>query len=112
MPVTARSKAKTAPNQLDLFSFTAQRFPAYEAADPIQPNGRDALAGVPAENGCGTGTEGVPRDMLLEAEEKTAIETDDLRRHFLQQGLTAQQAHVRAWEIVRERYIFLPPETQ
>ena len=51
------------------------------------------------------------RDMLLEAEEKTAIETDDLRRHFQQQGLTAQQAHDRAWEIVRERYIFLPPES-
>jgi hypothetical protein len=51
-------------------------------------------------------------EMLLEAEEKTAIEMDDLRRHFQQQGLTAQQAHDRAWEMVRERYIFLPPESQ
>jgi hypothetical protein len=49
-------------------------------------------------------------DMLLEAEEQTEKELDSLRRHFLQQGLTAQQAHDRAWEIVRERYLFLPPE--
>ena len=49
--------------------------------------------------------------MLLEAEEKTERETDQLRRQLLQQGLTAQQAHDQAWEIVRERYIFLPPES-
>ncbi|MBI5385639.1 MAG: hypothetical protein HZA90_13255 [Verrucomicrobia bacterium] len=48
--------------------------------------------------------------MLLEAEEKTESEVDSLRRHLIQQGLTAQQAHYRAWEIVRERYLFLPPE--
>ena len=48
--------------------------------------------------------------MLQDVEEKTASEVDDLRRHFQQQGLTAQQAQDRAWEIVRERYIFLPPE--
>jgi len=50
-------------------------------------------------------------EMLREAEERTAREVDDLRRHFQEQGLTAQQAQDRAWEIVRERYIFLPPET-
>ena len=50
------------------------------------------------------------RPMLLEAEEKTESELDSLRRHLLQEGLTAQQAHSRAWEIVRERYLFLPPE--
>lgn len=48
--------------------------------------------------------------MLLEAEEKTEAELDSLRRHFIQQGLTPRQAHDRAWEIVRERYIYLPPE--
>jgi hypothetical protein len=51
------------------------------------------------------------RELLLETEEKTVAEMDDLRRHFMQQGLTPQQAQNRAWEIVRERYIFLPPET-
>ena len=49
--------------------------------------------------------------MLREAEEQTERELDSLRRHFIQQGLTPQQAHDRAWEIVRERYIFLPPES-
>ena len=50
------------------------------------------------------------RLMLLEAEEKTERELDSLRRHLIQQGLTAQQAHSQAWEIVQERYLFLPPE--
>jgi hypothetical protein len=48
--------------------------------------------------------------MLLEAEEKTESEMDELRRHLIQQGLTPQQAHDRAWEIVREHYLLLPPE--
>ena len=48
--------------------------------------------------------------MLLEAEEQTEAELDSLRRHFIQQGLTPQQAHDRAWEIVRERYLLLLPE--
>lgn len=48
--------------------------------------------------------------MLREAEDRTDAEIDDLRRHLMRQGLTAQQAHDRAWEIVRERYIYLPPE--
>jgi len=49
--------------------------------------------------------------MLLEAEEKTESEMDELRRHLIQQGLTPQQAHDRAWEIVRERYLLIPPES-
>ena len=35
----------------------------------------------------------------------------DLTMKFQQQGLTAQQANDRAWEMVREEYILLPPET-
>ena len=50
-------------------------------------------------------------EMLLEAEEKTDEELDRIRRQLIQQGLTTQQAHDRAWEIVRTRYIFLPPES-
>ena len=49
--------------------------------------------------------------MLLEAEEQTEAEMDQLRRQLIQQGLTPQQAHDQAWEMVRERYIFLPPES-
>ena len=53
---------------------------------------------------------GCLQERLLEAEEKTEADIDQLRRHLLEQGLTPQQAQDRAWEIVRERYIFLPPE--
>jgi hypothetical protein len=49
---------------------------------------------------------------LLTAEDQTVTELDRLRRQLMGQGLTAQQAHDTAWEMVRERYIFLPPETQ
>ena len=48
---------------------------------------------------------------LREAEAQTEKDLDSLRRHFLQQGLTPQQAQDRAWEIVRDRYLFLPPES-
>src|SRR5439155_24509934 len=53
---------------------------------------------------------GLLHQMLLEAEEKTKDEMDSLMREFRKQGLTAQQAHDQAWEMVRERYILLPPE--
>ena len=49
-------------------------------------------------------------ELLLEAEEQTEAEMDTLRRHLIQQGLTPQQAQDRAWEIVRERYLLIPPE--
>jgi hypothetical protein len=32
-------------------------------------------------------------------------------QQFRKQGLTAQQAHDRAWEMVREEYILLAPES-
>jgi hypothetical protein len=50
-------------------------------------------------------------EMLLEAEERTKDEMYDLTRQLMRQGLTAQQAHDQAWEMVREKYILLPPET-
>jgi hypothetical protein len=49
--------------------------------------------------------------MLLEAEEKTKDEMATLRMGLMQQGKTAQQAHTQAWEMVREKYILLPPES-
>ena len=48
--------------------------------------------------------------LLMAAEDRTESEMDELRRRFQRQGLTAEQAHQRVWELVRERYIFLPPE--
>ena len=53
---------------------------------------------------------GLLHQMLLEAEEKTKDEMDTLMRELRQRGLTAQQAHDQAWEMVRERYILLSPE--
>ena len=50
-------------------------------------------------------------EALREAEERTVMEMDDLRRHFIQQGVTADQAESRAWEIVRQRYVYLRPES-
>ena len=55
--------------------------------------------------------QGKLQEMLDEAEEKTETQLDQLRRHFIQQGLTPQQAHDLAWEIVRQRFIFLPSES-
>jgi hypothetical protein len=54
---------------------------------------------------------GTLHQMLLEAEEKTKDEMAELRTQLMQQGSTAQQAHDQAWEMVREKYILLPPET-
>jgi hypothetical protein len=54
---------------------------------------------------------GILDEMLLEAEEKTAGELHDLTMQFQKQGLTAQQAHNRAWELVLEKYILLTPES-
>lgn len=53
---------------------------------------------------------GTLQQMLLEAEEKTKDEMDAIRRQLIQRGLTAQQAHDQAWEMVREKYILLPAE--
>ena len=49
--------------------------------------------------------------LLLEAEEKTKDEMATLRTALMQRGSTAQQAHTQAWEMVREKYILLPPES-
>jgi len=53
---------------------------------------------------------GLLHQMLLEAEEKTKDELANLRIELMKQGKTAQQAHDQAWEMVREKYILLPPE--
>jgi glucose-6-phosphate-specific signal transduction histidine kinase len=48
--------------------------------------------------------------MLLEAEAMTKDEMATLRTDLMQKGSTAQQAQTQAWEMVREKYILLPPE--
>ena len=47
---------------------------------------------------------------LIEAQEQAAAEMDRLIRDLSRQSLTPQQAHDRAWELVREKYLLLPPE--
>lgn len=54
--------------------------------------------------------EGKLREALVEAQEQTAGEMIRLLRELQRQGLTAQQAHDQAWEIVREKYLLIPPE--
>jgi hypothetical protein len=47
---------------------------------------------------------------LLDAQERTTDEMETLMKIFRKQGLNPQQAHDQAWELVREKYILLPPE--
>lgn len=48
---------------------------------------------------------------LLEAQERTLDELEILMRTFRRQGLNSQQAHDQAWELVRQKYLLLPPES-
>jgi len=51
------------------------------------------------------------QEMLLEAEEKTKDEMEETTRKLIsEQDYTPDQAERVAWEMVRERYILVPPE--
>jgi hypothetical protein len=50
-------------------------------------------------------------EAVFEAQERTIGEMEALTRKLeAEQKLTPQQAHDRAWEMIREKYILLPPE--
>lgn len=49
-------------------------------------------------------------EALHEAQERTLDELMDLETRLEANGLTNQQARDQAWEMVREKYILLPPE--
>jgi hypothetical protein len=55
--------------------------------------------------------EGRLQAALLEAQEQTTRDMIRLIRDFRRQGWAPQQAHDQAWELVREKYVLLPPET-
>jgi hypothetical protein len=55
-------------------------------------------------------THGRLQEALLEAQDQATTEMERLLREFSRQGMSPQQAHDRAWELVREKYILLPPE--
>ena len=51
-------------------------------------------------------------EALHEAQERTLDELMELETKLEADGLTKQQASDQAWEVVRERYILLPPEDE
>ena len=54
---------------------------------------------------------GTLMEALFEAQERTLDEMETLTRQLeTEQKLTPQQAHDQAWEMIREKYILLPPE--
>jgi len=54
---------------------------------------------------------GTLMEALFEAQETTLDEMETLTRRLeTEQNLTLQQAHDQAWEMVREKYLLLPPE--
>jgi hypothetical protein len=51
------------------------------------------------------------REALFEAQETTINEMEALTRQLeTEQKLTPQHAHDQAWEMIREKYVLLPPE--
>ena len=58
-------------------------------------------------------TEGRLMAALVEAQETTLGELETLtRRMEKEQAMTPAQAQAEAWELVREKYILLPPESR
>ena len=56
---------------------------------------------------------GTLMDALFEAQERTLDEMEALTRQLeTEQKLTPQQAHDQAWEMIREKYILLPPDEE
>ena len=56
-------------------------------------------------------TKGTLMEALFEAQQSTINEMEALTRQLeTEQKLTPQQAHDQAWEMIREKYILLPPE--
>lgn len=54
--------------------------------------------------------QGKLEEALYEAQERTLDELLPLEDKLVADGLTMDQASRQAWEMVRERYILLPPE--
>jgi hypothetical protein len=54
---------------------------------------------------------GTLMESLFDAQERTLEEMEALTRQLeTEQNLTPRQAHDQAWEMIREKYILLPPE--
>lgn len=53
---------------------------------------------------------GTLESALAEAEARTFDEMETLTRELMTRGSPSAQAHREAWELVREKYLLLPPE--
>jgi hypothetical protein len=99
-------RARSVVRNNDLHSNFSTEASSARIIDAIRANGR-GTGEFQSEDGSRTEAKGQPHEML-EAEEKTANEEDQIRRRLIQQGWTPQQAlWTRRGD--RERYIFLPP---
>ena len=105
--MAARHHDPETDGQLDLF---ASPRPTHETIDPYRRMAEIHWREHCPEDGARTERKGLLHQMLLEAEDKTKDEMAMLRAQLMKQGATPQQAHDQAWEMVREKYILLPPE--
>ena len=103
--MAGRQSNSDSDEQLDLF--TAQR-PTHDTTDPVRTDGRETLARTLPEDSARTGADGAASSDASGSGGKDEMAT--LRTQLMTQGSTAQQAHDQAWEMVREKYILLPPE--
>ncbi len=55
--------------------------------------------------------DGQLEEALWEAQETTLDEMETLTRKMEREGRTPEQAQTAAWELIREKYILLPPES-
>ncbi len=59
----------------------------------------------------GMEAKGALMEALFKAQEMTLNEVETVTRQLeTKQNLTPQQAHDQAWEMIREKYILLPPK--
>jgi hypothetical protein len=103
--MAARRNNLNSDAQLDLFS---NQRPTHESIDTIRPDGRETLARTLPENGARLEAKGQLHAMLLEAEEKTKDEMIELTQSSENRDDGAAGPRP-AWEMVREKYILLPP---
>jgi hypothetical protein len=97
-------------DQLNLFDFARTREQT-NLSDPIRPDGRAPLERVRPNMVRELEKKGTLMEALFEAQERTIAEMEALTRQLeTEQKLTPQQAHDRAWEMIREKYILLAPE--
>lgn len=111
-PCRSRARNKNDELQLDLFGLIEQNI--MEPLEPLTKYGlmaeehwRKFLPKTVAE----LEASGRLRTCLYWAERRTTDEMDMVSSRAIQLGYTPEEAREIAWDLVRERYIFLPHET-